>query len=471
MEYIDELVELLDEYISRDEVQAELYLKKRADISLYEELMAYFALPLEEIKQNSIAIDILLDTIYNNDISAKFYDYLYKNIDDYDELNAFIAMIKNDYQKVIKQSVALSKAIHERKYYISSARMTKLAIKKKINITGKFDINNVMGILNYFQVEGKISKKEELFFINEIEHYNRLTAAADNPKEKEYAEEIYKEIPNILNAGFEELPNVQISFDKKNALQKTIDEILRYEDSVSDEELIEIIETYKKYNLEDNEFNYIIVKIMGRYIDDMLEYYSMLLDKEIYSRRAEREEIKRSYYGILKKYVALRKYYYELNEVTPTDDNVNEEETKQQKIFIYSHGNNNSTTPSILNDLDDVRMEDYEHIGELLSQFKNGSIPLGKVKRLSSNLSRSLSEIKDDQTRIIIKHVRDNIYNICGVFIKKDNNDVKMYRKISSRPVPSVNTAKELDTELKISKYTENKIEELIIVKGRKNTR
>jgi hypothetical protein len=39
-------------------------------------------------------------------------------------------------------------------------------------------------------------------------------------------------------------------------------------------------------------------------------------------------------------------------------------------------------------------------------------------------------ELRYDQVRIILKHIKDNIYNVYGVFAKKDDNDVNMYKTI-----------------------------------------
>ena len=44
-----------------------------------------------------------------------------------------------------------------------------------------------------------------------------------------------------------------------------------------------------------------------------------------------------------------------------------------------------------------------------------------------------MRELRNDQIRIIYSHIKDNYYKIDGVFVKKDDNDLKRYRNLNNR--------------------------------------
>ena len=78
---------------------------------------------------------------------------------------------------------------------------------------------------------------------------------------------------------------------------------------------------------------------------------------------------------------------------------------------------------------------------------------------------------KEDQIRILFQPIKNNVYCILGVGVKKTNSDIKLLSTISSRDVPKVDTEQALETQLFFSQKVEEELENLVITKGRKGNR
>ena len=122
--------------------------------------------------------------------------------------------------------------------------------------------------------------------------------------------------------------------------------------------------------------------------------------------------------------------------------------------------------------MDYIPREYYSRVYELIDNFINGTNAPGEIKPLSNNKrAKGVFELKDDQVRIVFKHIKDNIYNIIGVFAKKTNNDTTMYQTMFSRMIPDVSTEEKLAKQLEIGELTNKQLKELLLTKGRKGTR
>ena len=84
---------------------------------------------------------------------------------------------------------------------------------------------------------------------------------------------------------------------------------------------------------------------------------------------------------------------------------------------------------------------------------------------------KGYTELRYDQVRIILKHVKDNIYNVQGVFVKKDDNDIHMYTTMANRMIPDISTERLLSYQLELAEKTEEELKKLVQEKGRKGTR
>ena len=122
--------------------------------------------------------------------------------------------------------------------------------------------------------------------------------------------------------------------------------------------------------------------------------------------------------------------------------------------------------------MDNVPYEYYNTVLELINNFINGQSANGEVKHLKKDgNSVGFMELRSDQVRIVFKHIKNNIYNVVGVFAKKANNDMTMYQTMANRMIPDVTTEEKLNKQLELGEITLKQLTDLVEVKRRKGTR
>lgn len=469
------LINLLNQYIEEYKKQKENYRQKRTIQALYEELIQL--LTEENNEENKISISILLNTIYGDNIYVdEFYRIILQN-DNYEQIKKFLEKINQDYNNLKNNNRELRTRIDRNFVMFETAKRVKACLKYQTPISNsKNDIFNIKRILSYYETSGIISNKEELLLINEIESHNRKVEVKKRSsiEEKDYAESLYNEIPNILTIGFQEHDVIEVSKERKKTLDRFVTEITNLVNHTSTDELSELLGSYKKYNLDTSEYNYIIVKVLDAYLEELITLYELLIDKEIYSHRSERIDVIKSYYQTLEKYITIRKYYNKTNEFVPEEESPEENiiEQHEEKRLIYSRTDINITKAKFISDMSNIPYEYYENIYDLLMKFKTGTLGNKKIKTIQvGNKNQGHIELKDDNIRIILKRVKDNIYSVLGVLIKKANNDMGNYRIITNRITPDISTEEKLIKQLELSEITEKEIYKLVQEKARKNGR
>lgn len=470
----EKISELLNSYISENKKIRDEYSDLDIKLSLYSELISYLVLDYDKLNSNKLNIDILLNSIYNtNDFANVFYVYMNQMLNgDFKGMQDFIDVIKKDYEDAVIRHNTLASQIKNNKNKASSAYRVRLAIKNNTPILeSKYDVYNVKRIINYYETIGIIDRKEDLLLCNEIEYYNRNLKSV-NSTERGYASNLYNEIPNILNGGFEEFDEIEVSRSRKERLDKYAKEIknfIDYEDDVSNS-----FEEYRKFIQNESEFSYVVNEVMKSYVYDLLEYYEIIMDQENYMDISLRREAVSAYYKLLDKFLDIRKYYEKISEVIVTQEEVSEDVISEGvRNLVFSHPVSNPMKSRLTLDMKNVPHEYYESVYDLLTRFINGKVSSKEFKNLSSN-NRSASgytELKDDQVRIVTKHVKDNIYCVVGVFVKKSDNDMIQYKTMFNRLVCEINDDRTLEMEIKLGKITMDELSELVSEKARKGTR
>lgn len=479
------LKELLDRYIDEyNEIKAR-YEELTVKCQLYKELISYFDETNIDLVNNKVSISLLLNTIYNDDICEReFYNLLYKlergEYNNKNEIRSFLSMINKDYSRVAKEEDNLRNRINRIKHVVSSARRARLSFKYNNPIDDTKYINgDLRRIINYYESSGEISNKEALLCINDLDFYNRnvITSKKSNKKEEEYASRIYNEIPNILNAGYEVIKEPEVDISRRASLNRMVEEITNTLRCTKKDKIIALLESYEKYELDNNEYNYVIIKVLNNFNEELISYYQLLLDKETYSKISNRREIIEDYYTELIRYLVVRDYYNKYNEVIIDEEDITltdeeEKELQEEKRLIFSTSLANPTKAKIIGDIEYVPKEYYTTILDLITRFKKGTTVRGEVKPLGNNKKlKKIMELRSDQVRIIFKHVKDNIYNIMGVFTKKDDNNIMMYQTIANRIVTDISSDIKLKRALDIAEITEKELENIVQTKGRKGTR
>ena len=479
------LLSLIDRYILEEADRRKQYNDNQVMIDLYEEVLKILKGDYQEIKDNSLCISILFDTIYHNDIYyEEFYSLLLRSIVDNTqrrEFKKFVWKISNEMLELEKANEELKKQIYKDRHTVSSANIVKLCFKYNNPIKDSKDILNIMRIISYYEMIGIIDNKEELLLINEIEFYNRNVAVDTSgvKRDVEYTKSVYDKIPNILQAGFQEHDEIQVLGNRKGTLDKFVKEIMATIKNMDNDEIVYVIESYKKYKIDDNEYNYIINGVMNSYVSDLLVFSQYLLEKEVYSKRSERTYAVKEYYMVLDKYLWIRSYYEKINEEREDSEVINidfleevDDDKEEEKILIYSRSLVNPIKAYLIEDMGDISYEDYQAVYELIQKFRDGSILVRQQKKLADNKNTSNAiELVHDQVRVVIRHVKDNIYCVMGVFAKKATNKRETYDKLRNRMIPDISNKDLFDRERELDEYNDKQLEELVVTKARKGTR
>ncbi len=479
------LLSLIDRYILEEADRRKQYNDNQVMIDLYEEVLKILKGDYQEIKDNSLCISILFDTIYHNDIYyEEFYSLLLRSIVDNTqrrEFKKFVWKISNEMLELEKANEELKKQIYKDRHTVSSANIVKLCFKYNNPIKDSKDILNIKRIISYYEMIGIIDNKEELLLINEIEFYNRNVAVDTSgvKRDVEYTKSVYDKIPNILQAGFQEHDEIQVLGNRKGTLDKFVKEIMATIKNMDNDEIVYVLESYKKYKIDDNEYNYIINGVMNSYVSDLLVFSQYLLEKEVYSKRSERTYAVKEYYMVLDKYLWIRSYYEKINEEREDSEVINidflekvDDDKEEEKILIYSRSLVNPIKAYLIEDMGDISYEDYQAVYELIQKFRDGSILVRQQKKLADNKNTSNAiELVHDQVRVVIRHVKDNIYCVMGVFAKKATNKRETYDKLRNRMIPDISNKDLFDRERELDEYNDKQLEELVVTKARKGTR
>ena len=163
----------------------------------------------------------------------------------------------------------------------------------------------------------------------------------------------------------------------------------------------------------------------------------------------------------------------ENKEITVKEELVEEEkEIEEIHRLIYSTSDVNPTKSKFIADLDDIPQEYYVTVYYLINGFKTGTLSVGEYKALTNNNNvQKCRELKSDQVRIILKHVKDNIYVILGAATKKVDNDKKMYESMAKRSIPKIDTDNTLKLQLLFAEQVEKELTTIVESKGRKGNR
>ena len=473
---IDKIIDLLNDYIREYEEKEKYNEILLTQSQLYKELLSLIDKDYELLETNKLFISVLLSAIYNDDsFTNNFYNVLH-DLKNGNELPyfKFAAKISFDAKEVNKNLSNVTSQLANGKKILKAAKKSIFYLKNRRPLYDYgFIFSNIKRIINYYATKGDLSAKEEIMLCNDLDCYNRLIISKRN-EQKEYSEKIHNEIPNILNGGFQMYDDIDISVSRKQRLNKLVDEIKLFESDIPNEELIEIIKSYKVHTDFDNEYNYIVNELIKYYLFQAIDYYELLLSEGTYNDKSLRKESIDLYYKALERYMILNKYYDEINTINVDefqeqevyDENIENTSSKQ---LIFSHPSSNPTKARLILDLKDMPEEYYQTVLDLIDGFlKNERY----TKRLSNNGNLfQMRELKDDQVRIFLKHVKDNVFCVFGVFAKKTDNDIKIYRTVCNRSIPDISTEEKLNQEVALGNIAVKDLREIVSTRGRKSTR
>lgn len=461
------IVELLNDYIYHTNETIDKYRYYNELINIYEELFLLLSGGIDKISENIDNIKSMLKSLYADDEYSNYINTLVSlnTNDGHFALIRFKNRLESDYYELLKDVEYLKNSLDKRKKYNQTAKECRNLIMNNMRLKAT-NINNICVIISRAEHAGLISEEEEILLLNEMQYYGLTRYKSENDKVRYEIEEKYGRIPNILQFGYEVLPQVETSNKALNDYVKAIHSYLVVEKVYDSEEISKLLEEYKGYCLNDSEYEYILISLLNKLLDDLYDYYEMLMDKDIYRSTTQRNDTINEFNVCLKIYLKIREIEESFNKIIETDVD-EEEKTQYGKVLVYP-----GEYPKIklLSDMDDMREESYGTMFELLDDFKNGTISSNNIKRIMKGQNKDYTELKSDQVRIVIKHIKDKYYAIMGAFLKKGNNDRKTYAKLFARQIPNIDDMKEEDI-LNNSLLAEELIKETVIQQGRKGSR
>lgn len=515
MNYLEMLKGLLNSYISENNERRRIYTNYLVLEGLFKELLTKIDIDTNSIKniqESKKDIINLLDGIYGRKELRDEKDAgikgkattLKKELEDvlnsgdvvaigtyledlYDNVNIDYILCEEKVKEIVTELQNTNYLSAAAQYFIERERENK-------SLESKFVFSNVKVILSEYAKRGVISRKDELLLINELETYNRKVMLIENERrsffsdedysklerEREYYNRVHEEIPNILNAGFEYLEPIEIPDDRKEYLSRFVSVISGIVMTTSKDKIEEEIEKYKSNYIDQTdsrfkeEYCYMILKVLNELIDELLDCYKSLFDKDIFNSRDFRKETIDRYNMLLDKYTIIRNYYEKVKTSSfvkekEAEDNISPIENASTKTLLYFHSFVTESKVKIISDMKNIPYEYYGRVMDLLTKFKNGELGTKELKALTDQ--NGCKELKDDQVRIVFLHYTDNIYWVVGAFVKKEDSGLTMYNIICKRPAPVIRNQEDLDRELDIAEKAERELKELVDTEGRKSSR
>jgi len=167
-------------------------------------------------------------------------------------------------------------------------------------------------------------------------------------------------------------------------------------------------------------FNYIMNLLIKEVLKEIMEWQNIIskdLSEQEITEYTEEIEAKKS---LLNRLIQYRDQKIDINE---------EEQQLENKLVYLS---STSDGYYVLSDMKKLELEYYASFLELLKSIKNGTFKNFKPFTNNNKLN-GIYEVKDFKTRIVFKRLKEDIYIILAMFIKKTDNDLAYRTYLQNR--------------------------------------
>ena len=313
-------------------------------------------------------------------------------------------------------------------------------------------------ILKKLFLEKNIPEKERIILLERLKNHNIYCHKKLNNETFDFPKAY--EIIDMISFGYEDIQIPNVDSDRKGEISfycKTVENMVE-ESKRSDKIGSKVLTLLPHYegnlifsgNYSKEEFDYLMLSLLKDMQNSLYLYATYLSDNSVYNDKIDRNNVKNDYYKYLEVYLVIRNYYdkqVELYEkVEELDENSIENLPDVYTLSFTSRGVENEKT-YFEADLKSVSKDLYPRVIKHLTYFKKDRLPKTYLKPITE-LGTGTSEIKDDQIRIVFRRVKDNEYAIMGIFVKKDNNDRMMYRKLAGRNMSTLLSGEEIENEV-----------------------
>lgn len=400
---------------------------------LFDTLIPYYFSQSEE--SSKTLLKLLYSAIYNCENYIK-HSEKYSEIE-FKKNKETIKKINNKLSKVLEIYIAklLTKNPQKNEKIINEYKeiITNLKFNKPIS-------HNQYEILLKLFEEKKLTDKQTIILLEKIKGHNISTHL--NKGKINYNKT--NEIINIQLLGFEKFEQITWLEDKRKSQLDDLAEIV-FSQGV-DEIILQMCPSYKENLIfsdgyEIDHIKYFYIKLLTHYQNEMLEIHNHFENLKNYLDKNLRDFIVKLYKEYQNYYLLIRdKMDKELEKYNKDFEQIKDEKDVNNLQFAAK---SNGTT-FFESDLKDLEKDTYKSLVDLLIKFKKN---IAQTKSLKAP-NNGYSEIKDDQLRIIYKHLENNKYLILGVFSKKEDNKIFEYNNICNRKPDIILDGEKMENEL-----------------------
>ena len=332
-----------------------------------------------------------------------------------------------------------------------------------------FKDNQVVGYHGYETAKKLLQKsnfsEREIIILLEKIKINNILVNMKRKGLKINKEEIYKVI-DIINFGYEK---IDVSYyDGKNInkldnLIETCKLVFRELDFDLVKSLLPEFDGIDGFTqgYTKEEFEYVMKKLLIYVQNQLFDTYKDLTSMEFYEDKEMRNCLVEDYYNDLNLYNSIRSYMDDELRCFVDEQPIIEEQNARAVYYLVRGTEEESTY--FEKDLKDIPFDLYFGIKELIVRFEKNTLSSVKTRNLDDGFP-GLKEIKNDQVRILYRHLKDNEYVIVGAFLKKRDLSLRDLDRIYKRPIDKIIPASEVEDEIF------SKMDEKMHFGGRRNS-
>lgn len=399
-----------------------------------------------EILEKTDILGLTLPLLYDENTSEKIYDKVFDNLYTLKAISTIIA--DEELQNDIDYEVA-------KKRFESVKKLFKTELKKEeITIEENKSLYNLNTMIECKRILTNL-KYNQLVNLNQIKELEKILEWSN--KDLEYQIRSFEVIKNHNQYVKNQMYGVKY-IDKSQVLIMLDKEFTEYDDVYIeditkrkiydsaydvDKNLIEEcndvdeIEDYlekpsQQENPDMERFNYIMIKLIKYFENEMKEMKSMILEKDFYLEQSYKKEIVDDFNKFNSIYNRIRYIYSQENLLV---SNKEIKEVKEIKNNIFYAAPIGSKKTYLENDVENnITEENLEKVSLLIDKLRTDTLSEDENKDLTKNKKyRGYKELRKDQIRVIYRHINNNNYLIIGVGTKKTDNDLTLYNKMVSR--------------------------------------
>ena len=425
MKNLTYLKNLLYNEISAFDEKEDRYQELNYKIDLYLDLITILNQDIETIKKRSSLLYNLINEIYGSPFLSLRIMEIIGQIDEslqnqssfqseLDTLNEIKQNLSDELQRLEIENEEICKYLKlvspRKKLFVSL-----IYNLKKSQLVKEHHLDELKKLFE----EKNMPYEDQICIFEHIKKHNDKARSRFSKVEREHKNEILE----MLEFGFEIISDDSLDYDPRISKELPVCiNLLKYYDDTN-EFIKHLFDTYKESNLIQGLF----IGLINHIQDNILEQRNMIKEKDFYVDSDLRDEICEEFNHQLLMYIKLRNYY---DKVFESEEEIVDIE---ERTLVYA--TKESGEPYVYDDIKDFPEEYLDKLESLIKSFKEGNLTKKHIAGFTTNLHQ-YRKLKDDQIRVVIKQVAENIFCVLGLAVKKDQRS-SAYNKICAREIPN----------------------------------